>query len=210
MISDIENYDKQLLYVIEGLRQRIDGGAIEYPPVFETFSMDKPIHILTANTPEWRAKLIDKGDHYEMMYPRFGSLDKTYKNDFCWINDEDTVFLIERPFRNRLIRFLQTLLPSHNIHTIKNDIMIDGYKIGPTCMAGAITDWNGNNNPPTSSLIYCLRWSNVDKLDEIFKDDPNHQERKANKAPLGSIDMFVEGMTRLEFIKKLEDFGKNN
>lgn len=206
MVTTIKEYNKQLNYVIIDIKQRIHGGNIITPPHFQTYNMDKPIHVLTANTENYKPGLIDKEDHYEMMYPRFGDLKKSYTNDFCWIIDPHTVFIIERPFKNRVIRFLKELLPNNNIIRIKNDVIIDGYKIGPTCMAGQITDWTQENNPSSSSLIYCLRWDNVEGLDEYFAGDPNHEDRKLNKAPLGCLSQFIKNMTREEFMISLEQY----
>lgn len=202
MVTTIKEYNKQLEYVITDIKQRLKGGNELTPPHLQCYNMDKPIHVYTANVEEYEPGLIDKGDHYEMMYPRFGDLQKTYKS-MCWIIDDHTVFIIERPFQNRVIRLLKHLLPDHNIHTIKNDVMIDGHKIGPTCMAGLITDWNGVDNPLNSSLIYCLRWDDLDELNEIFKDDPNHQERLNSKAPLGCLSDYLN-ISREEFMRLIE------
>ena len=202
MVTTIEEYNKQLEYVITDIKQRLKGGNELTPPHLQCYNMDKPIHVYTANVEEYEPGLIDKGDHYEMMYPRFGDLQKTYKS-MCWIIDEHTVFIIERPFKNRVIRLLKHLLPDHNIHTVKNDVMIDGNKIGPTCMAGLITDWNGVDNPLNSSLIYCLRWDDLDGLNKIFKDDPNHQERLNSKAPLDCLSNYLN-ISREEFMRLIE------
>lgn len=202
MVTTIEEYNKQLEYVITDIKQRLKGGNELTPPHLQCYNMDKHIHVYTANVEKYEPGLIDKGDHYEMMYPRFGDLQKTYKS-MCWIIDDHTVFIIERPFQNRVIRLLKHLLPDHNIHTIKNDVMIDDHKIGPTCMAGLITDWNGVDNPINSSLIYCLRWDDLDGLNEIFKDDPNHQERLNSKAPLGCLSDYLN-ISREEFMRLIE------
>lgn len=206
MVTTIEEYNKQLYYVILDIKQRIQGGNIRTPPHYQTYNMDKPIHVLTANDTEYTPGLIDKGEHYQMFYPRFGSLQKHYTDDFAWIIDTHTVFVIERPFKNRVVRALKHLLPNCDIVYIKNDLMIDGVKIGPTCMAGEIIDWTSENNPETSSLIYCLRWNNVEGLDEYFAGDPNHEARKEGKAPIGCLSDFIKNMTRLEFMMYLENF----
>lgn len=205
MVTTIEEYNKQLNYVIEDLKARLNNTGSNNPPHFQTYNMDKPIHVLTANVDIYTPELVDKGDHYEMMFPRFGDLQKSYTNDFCWIIDKDTVFLIERPFKNRVIKLLRKLLPDIPIRTLKNDVMIDYYKIGPTCMAGTITDWTGENNPKDSSMIYCLRWDNVKDLDKYFAGDPNHEARKnGTKDPLGCLKQFLPNMTREEFMELLE------
>ena len=99
MVTTIEEYNKQLEYVISDIKQRVTGGNIVNPPHFQTYNMDKPIYVLTSNVNEYVPGLIDKGEHYQMFYPRFGSLQKHYTNDFAWIIDKHTVFIIERPFK---------------------------------------------------------------------------------------------------------------
>ena len=206
MVTTVEEYNKQLEYVISDIKQRMIGGDKVNPPHFQTYNMDKPIKVYTANFETYTPGLIDKGEYYEMMYPRFGSLFKQYTDDFAWIIDEHTVFIIERPFKNRVVRALKYLLPNNNVHYIKNDLMIDGVKIGPTCMAGQISDITLENNPETSSLIYCLRWDNVEGLDAYFAGDPNHEARKSGKAPLGCLSDFIKYMTREQFMSYIENF----
>ena len=204
MVTTIEEYNKQLEYVIIDIKHRLKGGKAMTPPHFQCYDMDKPIHVLTANVEQYVPGLLDKGDYYEMMYPRFGDLQKSYLDNFCWIIDEHTVFCIERPFKNRVVKLLRQLLPQHNVHTVKNDIMIDNFKIGPTCMAGAIFDWSGDNNPSTSSLIYCMRWDDLEGLNEMFKNDPNHIKRMTSDKPIGCLKDFLSDMTRQEFMQLLE------
>lgn len=206
MVTTIEEYNKQLEYVIIEMRDRILGGDTINPPHFQTYNMDKPIYVYTSNSNDYVPGLIDKGDHYEMFYPRFGDLHKTYTNNLAWVIDEHTVFCIERPFKNRVLKCLRHLLPDATIKAIKNDVMIDGVKIGPTCMAGQITDYTLENNPPNSSLIYCLRWDDVEGLEKYFAGDPNYEARKHGKAPIGCLSDFIKNMTRLEFMIYLENF----
>lgn len=203
MVTTIEEYNKQLEYVITDIKQRLLGGSEITPPHLQCYQLDKPIHVLTANVENYQKGLIDKGDYYEMMYPRFGELNKSYLNNFCWIIDEHTIFIIERPFKNRVIKLLKQLLPNCHIRSIKNDLMIDGYKIGPTCMAGYIDNWNGENNKECSSLIYCLRWDDLEGLNNIFKDDPHHQDRLQHKAPISCLSNFLK-VTKQEFIDLIE------
>lgn len=207
MVTTIDEYNKQLNYVIDDIKNRMTKINKINPPHFQTYNMDKPIYVLTANVKNYIPGLVDKGDHYEMMYPRFGDLQKSYTNNFCWIIDDETVFIIERPFKNRVIKALKRLLPNNKIYGIKNDVMIDGYKIGPTCMAGPIEYFGDRENPESGSLIYCLRWTNVEGLDKYFAGDPNHEARKnGEKYPLGQLDKFITNMTRLEFMKYIEEF----
>ena len=84
MVTTIEEYNKQLEYVITDIKQRLKGGNELTPPHLQCYNMDKHIHVYTANVEKYEPGLIDKGDHYEMMYPRFGDLQKTYKS-MCWI-----------------------------------------------------------------------------------------------------------------------------
>ena len=205
MVTTIEEYNKQLKYVIEDLKCKLNNTYSNNPPHFETYNMDKPIHVLTDNVYTYTPELIDKGEYYEMMFPRFGNLQKTYTDNFCWILDDHTVFIIERPFKNRVVNMLRELLPNNTISTIKNDIIIDSYKIGPTCAAGPIRNFDGTNNPKSSSMIYCLRWDNVEGLDHYFAGDPNHEARKNNtQVPLGCLKQFLPDMTREEFMELIE------
>lgn len=203
MVTTIEEYNKQLEYVITELKERILGGNTINPPHLQTYNMDKPIYVYTSNAENYMPGLIDKVDHYEMFYPRFGDLHKTYINDLCWLIDNHTVFIIERPFKNRIIRLLKHLLPDHDIKSIKNDVMIDNYKIGPTCIAGPIDNMNGSNNKENSSMIYCLRWDDLEGLNEFFKDDPNHQKRITSDKPLKCLSEFLN-MSREEFMELIE------
>lgn len=75
---------------------------------------------------------------------------------------------------------------------------------GPTFASGKIEDFTSENNPPTSSLVFLLRWSNVEGLDKYFAGDPNHEKRKASDTPLASLDLFLD-MSKEEFIKLLEE-----
>lgn len=205
MVTTVDEYNKQLKYVIEDLKANLNFTYSYSPPHFQTYNMDKPIYVMTKNTEKYTGKLEDKGDHYEMLFPRFGSLQKSYTNDFCWILDEHTVFIIERPFKNRVMNLLKRLLPDVQLRTIKNDVMINEYKIGPTCVAGRIHDFTGEKTSDYSSMIYCLRWDNVEGLDKYFAGDPNHEARKnGTKNPLGCLKQFLPNMTREEFMSLLE------
>lgn len=59
------------------------------------------------------------------------------------------------------------------------------------------------NNPPTSSIVYCLRWTDAEGLDKYFAGDPNHEKRKASDTPLGSLDMFLKNITKEQFEQML-------
>ena len=203
MVTTVEEYNKQLEYVINEIKERRLGGNTINPPHLQTYNMDKPIYVYTSNNENYIPGLINKKDHYEMFYPRFGDLHKTYINDLCWLIDKHTIFIIERPFQNRVVRLLQHLLPNSKVLMYKNDVMIDNYKIGPTCMAGQIDNMNGSNNKENSSMIYCLRWDNLEELNEFFKDDPNHQKRMSSNRPLKCLSEFLN-MSREEFMELIE------
>lgn len=102
---------------------------------------------------------------------------------------------------------LKRLLPNEAIFFANNDIIVGGYKIGPTTIPGKIDRVNlEENKKHNSGVIYLLRWTNVAGLDKYFAGDPNHELRKATKLPLGSLDMFLpKNVTRADFIKLLEE-----
>lgn len=205
MVTTVEQYNKDLQDVVDEIRYRLQGyQERELPDSMKVYSLDKPIYVLTNNSTETTSQLIDKGNHYEMLYPRYGNLQKTYTNDFAWIIDDETVFIIERPFKNRVIKLLRQLLPNAEIKAIRNDVVINGYKIGPTCVAGVIEDYTTDATVQNSGMIYCLRWTNPAGLDKYFAGDPNHEARKASKEPIGSLDIFLD-MSKEEFIKLLEE-----
>lgn len=203
MITTVREYNKELQDISWDFIDKIQGRTIIRQPTHHCYQLDKPVHILVNNDSVYEVKLEDKGEYYQHLFPCFGYNPKTYTDDFAWVIDTDTVFYIERPFKNRVIKLLRKLLPDKQIRTIKNDIIIDGIKIGPTQAAGPILDWEGENNPDNSSLICCLRWSNPEGLDDYFAGDPNHEKRKASSVPLGSLDMFL-GISQEEFIEQLE------
>lgn len=205
MVTTVEQYNKDLQDVVDELRYRIQGyQERELPDSMKVYDVGKPVHIKTNNSNNLTSELIDKGSYYEMLYPRFGSLQKHYTDDFAWIIDNDTVFIIERPYKERVVKLLRRLLPNSEIKSISNDLVIDGYKIGPTCVTGIIEDFNNDSTIQNSGIIYCLRWTNAAGLDKYFAGDPNHEERKASKEPMGSLDMFLT-ISKEEFIKMVEE-----
>lgn len=207
MIAKIEEMNKQLQDMADELRYRAlkEENNIKFPDVFNVWEYDKPIHIHANNSHKIECQIEDLGEYYKILYPMWDTNPKTYLNDFCWYADKDSIFLIERPYSGRVVKILRELLPEHEVSTVKNDVMIDGCKIGPTQMAAQIYDWEGNQ--PSGSLFYLLRWAHVEVLDEIFANDPNHQLRQT-KAPLVSLNNFFPNTTREEFINILEEKGR--
>lgn len=211
MITTVTEYNKCLNDVYEEFRDKINGipaaNQRQKSVCNQVFDLGKPIYMMIRNYGSDKApELIDKGDHYEHDYYLFGVMPtgKSYTNDFGWVNDSESVFFIERPYTGKVIRLLKELLPEHEVAPFKNDIIIDGFKIGPTCEAGII-DYNAEIQARNSGLIYVLRWTNPEGLDKYFGGDPHHELRKTSKKqPLGSLDMFIKNMTREEFIAKLE------
>lgn len=204
MITTIEEYQKELTDVhndyLDNMQNNI--APIARPPSHHCYQLDKPVHVLINNDCK-PALIVDKGEYYEQTFPCYGFNPKSYKDDFGWVIDDKTVFYIERPYKGRVVKLLRELLPSHTIRSIHNDLIIDNVKIGPTCIGGRITDYTIEDNPPTSSLIYCLRWSDPEELDEYFKDDLNHQARLANDIKLGALNQFLS-ISKEEFINLLE------
>ena len=205
MINTIENYQKELTDVHNDFIENVTN--VSNPTVRSSshhcYKLDKPVYILVNNKCE-PAKITDKGDHYEQTFPCYGFNPKQYKDDLAWILDDKTVFYIERPYKGRVVKLLRQLLPECEIKSIKNDLVINGVKIGPTYMGGRITDFTLNNNPPYSSLIYCMRWSDPEDLDKYLEGDLNHEARKQKAIKLGSLDMFIKNMTKEEFETLLE------
>jgi hypothetical protein len=205
MVTTVEQYNKDLQDVVDELRYKIQGfQERELPDSMKVYDVGKPVHILTNNSNALTSQLIDKGDYYQMLFPRYGSLQKHYTDDFAWIIDKYTVFAIERPYKGRVVKLLRKLLPYAEIKSIKNDVIINGYKIAPTCVTGVVEDFTKDATNQNSGVIYCLRWSNVEGLDKYFAGDPNHEERKASKEPMGSLDMFLT-ISKEEFIRLLEE-----
>lgn len=204
MITNIEQFQKQYSDFLEEFINRVKGGNKVFPSVALVTRLDKPMKIYTNNREAYNQKVYVEGDHYALNFPRFNTLQKKYDNDFSWYLDEDTVFFFERPFTNKVNNVLKKLLPNHIIHLIKNDVMIDDVKIGPTFICGNITDFTGKSNPQNSGIIYCLRWRNVEMLDEIFKGNNNHEARKQSRYQLGSLDVFLK-ISKEEFEKMLEE-----
>lgn len=212
MITTIDKYNSCLKDVQEEFRDTVNGIPAENqkrkPRCNQVFDLGKPVYMLIDNEfPEEMPTLIDKGDHWEHRFHLCGVMpvEHKYTNDFGWVNDSESVFFIERPFTNKVVRLLRELLPEHEVKPLKNDIIIDGWKVGPTCETGR-TDYTGLNSPQNSGIIYVLRWTNPEGLDKYFGGDPHHELRKTSlKQPIGSLDMFLpKKMTRADFIAKLE------
>ena len=203
MIKTIEQFQEQYDNFLAEFINRVKEGNETFPSVNLATQLDKPMRIYTNNREAYNQKVYIENDHYALNFPRFGKLQKEYDNEFAWYLDEDTVFFFERPFTNKVNKVLKKLLPNNKIHLLKNDIMIDGVKIGPSLICGTITDYTGENNPQNSGVIYCLRWSNLDKLHEVFEGNNNHEERKNGKAPLGTLDQFLN-ISKAEFEALLE------
>lgn len=205
MIITIEQFQEQYDNFLGEFINRVQKGDKQFPKVNQATRLDKPMKIYTNNREAYNQKVyIEDENTYALNFPRFNMLQKSYDNEFAWYLDEDTVFFFERPFNNKVINTLRRLLPNNKVHVLKNDVVIDNIKIGPTLICGTITDFEGVNNPQNSGVIYCLRWRNVEKLDEIFAGNNNHEERKNGRIPLGSLDIFLKDITKEEFEEMLE------
>lgn len=202
MITTLEDYKKELEDVHNDFIDKITHNITIRKPTHYCYKLDKPVYILVNNKEE-NAYIVDRGDHYEQTFPCYGFNPKQYKDDLAWILDDKTVFYIERPYKGRVVKLLKQLLPDHKINTVHNDVVIDNIRIGPTYMGGQITDFTKEDNPPYSSLIYCLRWSDPEELDQYFKGDPNHEARKEKEIKQGSLDMFLN-ISKEEFENMLE------
>jgi hypothetical protein len=206
MITSLEEYQKQLTDVHNDFIDNVTNKLCPEvrPSTHSCYQLDKPVYILINNDSK-PATIIDKGDHYEQTFPCFGFNPKQYTDDFGWVLDDKTVFYIERPYKGRVVKLLRQLLPDCEIKSIHNDLIINNVKIGPCYTGGRILDFTKDINPPSSSLIYCMRWTDVEGLDKYFAGDPNHEKRKNGPTPLGSLDMFIKNMTKQEFERMLEN-----
>lgn len=198
------DYERELYNIMEDYKNVLTGTDKIQPATTWVCRLDKPIRMRTNDSEQFVCKLEDMGDYYTHLFPRYGRLGKTYTNDYNWVIDEDSILYFERPYKGRVVKLLRRLLPNSNIRSIKNDLIIDNVKIGPTFACGKIEDFTSDNNPPTSSLVYLLRWRNVEGLEKYFAGDPNHEKRKASGTPLGSLDMFLKDITKEEFEELLQ------
>lgn len=204
-------YENALNDVQEEFRDRMLKVPQEKQPhrkaINKVFALEKPIHILIDDFElTRRLELVDKGEFLEHRFHRYHTFPtgKSYRGDFGWVVDDDSILFIERPFTNKVIRLLNRLLPDHNINSFKNDIIIDNFKIGPTFETGTCLH-DGTPSPNNSGCLYLLRWTNPEGLEKYFAGDPNYEARKtAGKQPIGSLDMFIQDKTKTEFITMLE------
>jgi len=204
MITSIEEFKQISKEFHDDLIDRANQEPVIRKPSHSCYRFDKPLHIIINNEKE-ESQVIEKEDHYELLFPCYGTNSKQYTGGFCWVVDDDTVFYLERPYKGRVVKLLRQLFPEKNIRSIHNDLTIDGFRIGPTFMCGQITDFTINENPESSSLCYCLRWSNPEGLNDYFAGDPHHEERKTKPNQQGSLDMFIKNMTKEEFETALEN-----
>lgn len=203
MITDFDEYK---ILVTQFQNELIDTrqNVIKHlPHVAVCVSLSKTNYITTDKTEG--VTFEDCGDHY---HTHFGQGEKfpEEKVGLAWITDASTIFFFERPFRNKPFEVLKKLLPDKTITFDGNDLMIDGLKVGPSLRTG----WqlregeNGfNGQDSDTGHIYCLRWDNLDDLNESFKDSAHHQERLNSKAGLTTLSEHLS-ITKEEFEKMLE------
>ena len=203
MITKIEQFQEQYTNFLNEFTERVKGGNTIFPSVNQATRLDKPMKIYTNNREAYNQKVYVEGDHYALNFPRFNTLQKQYDNDFAWYLDEDTVFFFERPFTNKVVKTLRKLLPNNKVHALKNDIMIDDTKIGPSLTCGTVIDYTKDVNPQNSGVIYCLRWTNINKLHKVFEGNNNHELRKTTGKRMGTLDEFLN-ITKEEFEELLE------
>lgn len=160
---------------------------------------DKPIDVYTGKT--WDVEFDENNDRYYLYFGQ-GENFPDDKVGIAWLLDEHTTLFFERPFQNRPLKILQRLLPNSKITYDKNDIMIDGKKVGPSLPTGygkreghkvivndgiKVTTTIVPQSDPNTGHIYCLRWDNLDGLNERFKNSAHHQERLSTKAGLTTL-----------------------
>lgn len=183
----------------------IKGEPKTFMPLNDCVRLDKPMYIYSSNTSEYTGEVVEKEDRYEIHFPRFGKLGKTYTDDLAWVLDKDTVFYFERPYRNRLKTVLQKLVGENSVVAYSNDIAINDVKIGPAFITGYIRDLDSGYHELNGGIIYCLRWTNMEGLHKTFEGNNNHLERMNNpyKIKFGTLDQFLN-ISKEEFEELLE------
>ena len=181
----------------------------------ECLCLDKELDVFTGRS--WDVKFEESDDKYSLYFGQ-GETFPEDKVGLAWAVDPDTIIFFERPYQNRPIKVLQKLLPNNDVSWDKNDIMIDGKKVGPSLPTGygkreghkiiindgiTVTTTIIPESDPNTGHIYCLRWSNLDGLNEKFKDVPHHQDRLNNKTGLTTLSEYLT-ISKEEFEKMLE------
>lgn len=181
----------------------------------ECLCLDKELDVFTGRS--WEVKFEETDDKYSLYFGQ-GETFPEDKVGLAWTVDPYTIIFFERPYQNKPIKVLKKLLPNKEVVWDKNDIMIDGKKVGPSLPTGygkreghkiiindgtTVTTTIVPTSDPNTGHIYCLRWSNLEGLNEKFKDIPHHQDRLNNKNGLTTLSEHLS-ITKEEFEKMLE------
>lgn len=185
-------------------------------PRKDCLKLDKILEVFTNQN--WGVTFEDTENMYILHFGQ-GENFAEDKVGIAWLVDTHTTIFFERPFNNKPLKVLQKLLPNHTITYDKNDIMIDGKKLGPSLPTGfgkregtKVIINNGDSldisivekSEDNTGHIYCIRWDNLDGLNERFKDSAHHQERLNSKAGLTTLSEYLS-ITKEEFEKLLEE-----
>lgn len=177
--------------------------------VLECVKLDKAIKIYTGQ--DLGVIFEDRGNEYYIYFGQGQQFPKE-KEGLAWLSDSQSIFFFERPYTGKVVRLLKQLLPEHSVEYYKNDIYIDGTKNGASLRTGYqsqmddyVEDLRVDSSAELSGMIYILRWSDIDELNEVFKDIEHHQIRLRDKKPLSTLSDYITNMTREQFMQMLED-----
>ena len=197
------------------LKQNNTNNKVKFPERSVCLQLNKPLDVFTGQY--WEVSFDETNEKYILNFGQ-GETFPEDKIGLAWYVDSHTIIFFERPFQNKPLKLLKQLLPSHNIDWDKNDIYIDGKKIGPSLPTGygkregtkvikntgsrldiSYIEKSDNN----TGHIYCLRWDDLDGLNKRFEGIQHHQDRLDNKAGLTTIGEYLN-ITKEEFENMLE------
>lgn len=197
------------------LKQNNKLEKIDLPHRSDCLHLDKPLDVYTGQY--WDVSFNETEEQYTLYFGQ-GETFPQDKVGLAWYVDNHTIIFFERPFQNKPLKLLKKLLPEHKIEWNKNDIFIDGKKVGPSLPTGygkregtkvIINTPNGvdinyiDKSENNTGHIYCLRWDDIDGLNERFKDIPHHQERLNSKEGLTTLADYLN-ISKEEFENMLE------
>lgn len=189
---------------------------IELPTRKECLKLDKLLDVYTGRT--WDVEFTETEEQYSLYFGQ-GQTFPEDKVGLAWCVDPHTIIFFERPFTNKPLKILKKLLPDAEVIYDKNDILINGHKVGPSLPTGygkregtrvSVSKPEGadisyiEKSDNNTGHIYCLRWDNIDGLNDKFKDVPHHQVRLNSKAGLTTLAEHLT-ISKEEFEKMLEE-----
>lgn len=213
MITDYEDYKS----IVEDFQQECfnsrKGIYTEHKKIKTCVNLNKLNKIYTGK--QWGIQFADEQENYFTYFGQGNYFPKN-KEGLAWITDKHTVFFFERPYERTVLNVLQKLLGENRVTTDNNDIMIDGKKVGPSLVTGcercvgAIIGKKNNGEPirleksdPNTGRIFCLRWDDLEGLNQAFDGIEHHRERLTSKAGLTTLSEYLN-ISKEEFESLLE------